>query len=117
MTLRSIWVLTGSNSRHNHVAYFGRSNSSLRLSLPFFLVMIDSWWPEPNLDTYSSRMHFFSFVLETEDDPPDIDVGRKGVHDWCCARGSVAFLFDRARSCRGGGGDSACWLLNRLLGF
>ncbi len=27
MTLRSIWVLTGSNSRHNHVAYFGRSNS------------------------------------------------------------------------------------------
>ncbi len=27
MTLRSMWVLTGSNSRHNCVAYFGRSNS------------------------------------------------------------------------------------------
>ncbi len=27
MTLRSIWVLTGSNSRHNRVAYFGRSNT------------------------------------------------------------------------------------------
>ncbi len=26
MTLRSMWVLTGSNSRHNCVAYFGRSN-------------------------------------------------------------------------------------------
>jgi hypothetical protein len=26
VTLRSIWVLTGSNSRHNRVAYFGRSN-------------------------------------------------------------------------------------------
>ncbi len=26
MTLRSIWVLTGSNSCHNRVAYFGRSN-------------------------------------------------------------------------------------------
>ncbi len=26
MTLRSIWVLTGSNSHHNRVAYFGRSN-------------------------------------------------------------------------------------------
>ncbi len=27
MTLRSMWVLTGSNSRHNRVAYFGRSNT------------------------------------------------------------------------------------------
>ncbi len=26
MTLRSMWVLTGSNSCHNRVAYFGRSN-------------------------------------------------------------------------------------------
>jgi hypothetical protein len=26
VTLRSMWVLTGSNSRHNRVAYFGRSN-------------------------------------------------------------------------------------------
>ncbi len=68
----------------------------LGLSLPFFLVMIESWWPEPNLDTYSLRMHFFSFGPETEDDMPDIGVGRKGAHDWCCARGSVAFSFDRA---------------------
>ncbi len=29
MTLRSIWVLTGSNSRHNRVAYFGRSNTTM----------------------------------------------------------------------------------------
>ena len=29
MTLRSMWVLTGSNSRHNRVAYFGRSNTPL----------------------------------------------------------------------------------------
>jgi hypothetical protein len=28
VTLRSMWVLTGSNSRHNRVAYFGRSNSN-----------------------------------------------------------------------------------------
>ncbi len=73
-----------------------KCKGSLRLSLPFFLVMIDSGWPEPNLDTYSSRMHFFSFVPETEDDMPDIGIGRKGAHDWCCAGGSVAFLFDGA---------------------
>jgi hypothetical protein len=30
VTLRSMWVLTGSNSRHNRVAYFGRSNRSTR---------------------------------------------------------------------------------------
>ena len=58
--------------------------------------MINSWWPEPNLDMYSLRMSFFSFVPETEDDTPDIGVGRKGAHDWCCAGGSVAFLFDGA---------------------
>ena len=68
----------------------------LRSSLPFFLVIINSWWPEPNLDKYSSRMHFFSFVPETEDDMPDIGIGRKGVHDWCCAGGSIAFLFNGA---------------------
>ncbi len=73
-----------------------RCKGLLGSSLPFFLVMIDSWWPEPNLDTYSSRMHFFSFGPETEDDTPDIGVGRKGAHDWCCAGGSVAFSFDGA---------------------
>ncbi len=73
-----------------------KCKGSLWSSLPFFLMMIDSWWPEPNLDTYSLRKRFFSFVPETEDDRPDIGVGRKGAHDWCCTRGSVAFLFDRA---------------------
>ncbi len=68
----------------------------LRSSLPFFLVMINSRWLEPNLDMYSSRMHFFSSVPETQDDMPDIGVGRKGAHDWCYAGGSVAFLFDGA---------------------
>jgi hypothetical protein len=52
----------------------------VEVKVTFFLVMIDSWWPEPNLDTYSSRMRFFSFVPETEDDTPDIGVGRKGAH-------------------------------------
>ncbi len=73
-----------------------KCKGSLRSSLPFFLVITDSWWPEPNLDTHSSRMRFFFFVPETEDDTPDIGVGRKGAHDWCCAGGSVAFLFDGA---------------------
>ncbi len=66
----------------------------LRLSLPFFLVMINSWWLEPNLDTYSLRMRFFSLVLETDDDRPDIGIGNKAAHDWFCTSGSVAFLFD-----------------------
>ena len=63
---------------------------SLWSGLPFFLVMINSWWPEPNLDTYSLRMHFFSFEPETEVDRPNIGVGREGVHDWDGARGSAA---------------------------
>ena len=58
--------------------------------------MINSWWPEPNLDTYSSRMCFFSFEPETEVDRPDIGMGREGVHDWGGAEGSAAFLFDAA---------------------
>ncbi len=73
-----------------------RCKGLLWLSLLFFLVMIDSWWPEPNFDTYSSRMHFFSFGPETEDGTPDIGVGRKGARDWCCAGGSVAFTFNGA---------------------
>ncbi len=35
MTLRSMWVLTGSNSRHHRVAYFGRSNSPVIEEFPF----------------------------------------------------------------------------------
>ncbi len=90
----------------------------LRSSLPFFLVMIDSWWPEPNLDTYSLRMHFFSFVPETEGDTLDIGIGRKGVDDWCCARGSVAFLFDRAtKAAEVVGGIALVGCLIDCLGF
>ncbi len=68
----------------------------VEVELTFLLVIIGSWWPEPNLDMYSLRMYFFSFVPETEDDMLDIGIGRKGAHDWCCAGGSVAFLFDGA---------------------
>ncbi len=67
----------------------------------FFLVMIDSWWPEPNLDMYCSRMHIFSFEPETEVDRPDIGVGREGVHDWGGAGGSAAFLIDAATKAAG----------------
>ncbi len=97
---------------------FTKCKGSLRLSLPFFLVIIDSWWPEPNLDTYSSRMRFFSFVPETEDDTPDIGIGRKGAHDWCCAGGSVAFLFDRAtKAAEVVGGIALVGCLIDCLGF
>ncbi len=63
---------------------------SLWLSLPFFLVMINSWWPELNLDTYSWRMCFLSFEPVTEVDRPDIGMVREGVHDWGGAGGSAA---------------------------
>ncbi len=90
----------------------------LRLSLPFFLVIINSWWPEPNLDTYSLRMRFFSFVPETEDDTPYIGVGRKGAHDWCCAGGSVAFLFNGAtKAAAVVGGIALVGCLIDCLGF
>ncbi len=58
---------------------------SLISSLPFFLVMIDSWWPDPSLDTYSSRMRFVSLVPETDDDTSDIGVGNTAAHEWLCA--------------------------------
>ncbi len=74
---------------------------SLWLSLPFFLVMINSWWPEPNLDTYSLRMCFFSFEPETEVDRPNIGMGREGVHDWGGAGGSAAFSFNAATRAAG----------------
>ncbi len=90
----------------------------LRSSLPFFLVMIDSWWSKPNLDTYSSRMRFFSFVPETEDDMPGIGVGRKGAHDWCCAGGSGAFLFNGAtKAAEVVGGIALFGCLIDCLGF
>ncbi len=58
--------------------------------------MIDSWWPDPNLDTYSSRMCFFSLVLETDDDMSDIGIGNTAAHEWLCTSGWAAFLIDGA---------------------
>jgi hypothetical protein len=52
------------------------------LGLPFFLVMIESWWLEPNLDAYSSRMRFFSLVPEMDEDMSDIGVGKMAAHEW-----------------------------------
>ncbi len=49
-------------------------------SLTFFLVMIDSWWPDPNLDTFSSRMRFFFLVPEPDDDMSAIGIGNMAVH-------------------------------------
>jgi hypothetical protein len=71
------------------------------------------------LDTYSSRMRFFSIVLpETEDDTPDIGIGRKGAHDWCCAGGSVVFLFDGAtKAAEVVGGIALVGCLIDCLGF
>ena len=62
-----------------------KCEASLILSLPFFLVMIESWWLEPNLDAYSSRMRFFSLVLEMDEDMSDIGVGKTAVHEWLFA--------------------------------
>ncbi len=81
------------------------------VKLTFFFVMIDSLYPEPNLDTYSSRMHFFSFEPETEVNRPEIGVGREGVHDLGGAGGSAAFLFDAATKAAGveeGGASPGC---------
>ena len=79
-------------------------------SLPFFLVMINSWWPEPNLDTYSWRI---SFEPETEVDRPEIGVGRKGMHDWGGAGSSAAFLFDAAT--KAAGVEEGCAFLGCLI--
>jgi hypothetical protein len=73
-----------------------KCKGSLMSSLPFFLVMIDSWWPDTNLDTYSSRMRFFSLVPGTDDDRSDVGKGNTAAHKWLCAGGSVAFLVDGA---------------------
>jgi hypothetical protein len=55
------------------------------IKLTFFLVMIDSWWLDPNLDTYSSRMCFFSLVPETDKDMSDIGAGNTAAHEWLFA--------------------------------
>jgi hypothetical protein len=62
-----------------------KCKGSLKSSLPFFLVMIDSWWLDPNLDAYSSRMHFFSLVPETDEDMSNIGVGKMAAHEWLFA--------------------------------
>jgi hypothetical protein len=53
------------------------------------------------VDTYSSKMHFFSFEPETEVVRPEIGMGREGVHDWDGAGDSAAFLFDAATKAAG----------------
>ena len=73
-----------------------KCKGSLISSLPFFLVMIDSWWPDPNLDTYSSRMRFFSLVPETDKDVHDVDVGKMVARELLFASGRVALLVDGA---------------------
>ena len=62
-----------------------KCEASSILGLPFFLVMIESWWLEPNLDAYSSRMHFFSLVPEMDEDMSDIGVGKTAAHEWLFA--------------------------------
>jgi hypothetical protein len=69
--------------------------------------------PEPNLDTYSSKMLFFSFEPETEVDRPEIGVGRKGVRDWGGARSSAAFIFDAATNAAGV--EEGCAFLGCLI--
>ncbi len=58
--------------------------------------MIESWWLEPNLDTYSSRMHFFFLVPETDKDVHDVDVGKMAARELLFACGRVASLVDGA---------------------
>ncbi len=62
-----------------------KCEASSILGLTFFLVMIKSWWLEPNLDAYSSRMRFFSLVSETDEDMSDIGVGKTTAHEWLFA--------------------------------
>ncbi len=64
-----------------------KCKGSLMSSSPFFLVMIDSWWPDPNLDTYSSRMRVFSLAQKTDDGMSDIDVGNTAAHELLFAGG------------------------------
>ena len=62
-----------------------KCEASLILGLPFFLVMIESWWLKPNLDAYLSRMRFFSLVPEMDKDMSDIGVGKTAAHEWLFA--------------------------------
>ncbi len=69
-----------------------KCKASLILGLPFFLVMIKSWWLEPNLDTYSSRMHFFSLVPETDKDVHDVDKGKMAARELLFASGRSSLV-------------------------
>jgi hypothetical protein len=61
---------------------------------------------------------FLLLCTRTEDDTPDIGVGRKGAHDWCCAGGSVAFLFSGAtKAAEVVGGIALVGCLIDCLGF
>ena len=44
-----------------------------------------TWWPDPNLDTYSSRMRFFSLVPGMDEDMSDIGIGKTAAHEWLFA--------------------------------
>jgi hypothetical protein len=57
----------------------------VNIKLTFFLGYDRSWWLDPNLDTYSSRMRFFSLVPETDKDMSNIGVGKMAVHEWLFA--------------------------------
>jgi hypothetical protein len=57
------------------------------IKLTFFLGYDRFLVAGSNLDTYSSRMHFFSLVPETDDDMSDIGVGNTAAHEWLCAGG------------------------------
>jgi hypothetical protein len=48
-----------------------------------------------------SRMHFFSFDLETTVEGPEFGMGREGIHEWDGAKGDVAFLFIAATNVAG----------------
>ncbi len=62
-----------------------KCEASSILGLPFFLVMIESWWFKPNLDAYSSRMRLFSLVPEMDEDMSDIGIGKMAAHEWLFA--------------------------------
>ncbi len=48
------------------------------------------------MDTYSSRMRFFSLVLKTDKDMSDVDVGNMAARELLFAGGRVASLVNGA---------------------
>ncbi len=57
MTLRSMWVLTGSNSHHNRVAYFGRSNTLVYRFIMYYevcFISMKSQWNGINVQMWTT---------------------------------------------------------------